>query len=105
MDLVPQINPVWTTSLSEAWLSFGIASSATLTCSAGIRNGKPSIRLRPAVGRPGTCRATPIVAMITENSGNYAGGIMSRLADLRVRIFADGADYDGMVKLSRNPLV
>ena len=30
---------------------------------------------------------------------------MSRLADLRVKIFADGADYDGMVKMARNPLV
>jgi transaldolase len=30
---------------------------------------------------------------------------MSRLADLKVRIFADGADYDGIVKMSRNPLV
>ena len=30
---------------------------------------------------------------------------MSRLADLRVKIFADGADYDGMVRLSRNPLI
>jgi transaldolase len=30
---------------------------------------------------------------------------MSRLADLNVKIFADGADYDGMVKMSRNPLI
>jgi transaldolase len=30
---------------------------------------------------------------------------MSRIADLRVKIFADGADYDGMVKLSRNPVI
>src|SRR5215467_7463862 len=30
---------------------------------------------------------------------------MSRLAELKVKIFADGADYDGMVKLSRNPLI
>jgi transaldolase len=30
---------------------------------------------------------------------------MSRLADLRVKIFADGADYDGIVKMARNPLV
>jgi transaldolase len=30
---------------------------------------------------------------------------MSRLADLKVKIFADGADYDGMIKLSRKPLV
>jgi transaldolase len=30
---------------------------------------------------------------------------MSRLTDLKVRIFADGADYDGMLKLARNPLV
>ena len=30
---------------------------------------------------------------------------MSRIADLKVRIFADGADYEGMLKLSRNPLV
>ena len=30
---------------------------------------------------------------------------MRRLADLKVRIFADGADYDGMVKLAQNPLI
>src|SRR5213593_4691014 len=30
---------------------------------------------------------------------------MSRVSQLRVKIFADGADYDGMVKLSRNPVV
>src|SRR5262245_3843964 len=30
---------------------------------------------------------------------------MSRITDLKVRIFADGADYDGMVKLSRNPVI
>jgi len=30
---------------------------------------------------------------------------MSRLSDLKVKIFADGADLDGMVKLSRNPLI
>jgi transaldolase len=30
---------------------------------------------------------------------------MSRLADLKVKIFADGADYDGIVKMSKNPLI
>lgn len=30
---------------------------------------------------------------------------MSSVAALRVKIFADGADYDGMVKLSRNPFI
>ena len=30
---------------------------------------------------------------------------MSRVADLKVKIFADGADYDGIVKMSRNPLI
>jgi transaldolase len=30
---------------------------------------------------------------------------MSRLSDLKVKIFADGADYDGIVKMSRNPLI
>jgi len=30
---------------------------------------------------------------------------MSRVADLKVRIFADGADYDGIVKMSKNPAV
>jgi transaldolase len=30
---------------------------------------------------------------------------MSRVADLKVKIFADGADYDGMVKMSRNPAI
>ena len=30
---------------------------------------------------------------------------MSSLADLKVKIFADGADYDGIVKMSRNPVI
>jgi transaldolase len=30
---------------------------------------------------------------------------MSRITDLKVRIFADGADYDGIVKLAGNPLI
>ena len=30
---------------------------------------------------------------------------MSRIADLKIKIFADGADYDGIVKMSRNPAV
>lgn len=30
---------------------------------------------------------------------------MSRIADLKVKIFADGADYDGIVKMSRNPVI
>jgi transaldolase len=30
---------------------------------------------------------------------------MSRIADLKVKIFADGADYDGMVKMARNPAI
>ena len=30
---------------------------------------------------------------------------MSRLADLKIKIFADGADYDGIVKMARNPLI
>jgi transaldolase len=30
---------------------------------------------------------------------------MSRLSDLKVKIFADGADYDGIVKMARNPLI
>src|SRR3984893_7957866 len=30
---------------------------------------------------------------------------MIRVADLKVRIFADGADYDGIVKMSRNPVI
>ena len=30
---------------------------------------------------------------------------MSRLNDLKIRIFADGADYDGIIKMARNPLV
>jgi transaldolase len=30
---------------------------------------------------------------------------MSRVADLKVKIFADGADYDGIVKMSRNPAI
>jgi transaldolase len=30
---------------------------------------------------------------------------MSRLSDLKVKIFADGADYDGIVKMARNPVI
>src|SRR5215471_11182147 len=30
---------------------------------------------------------------------------MSRIADLKIKIFADGADYDGIVKMSKNPAV
>jgi transaldolase len=30
---------------------------------------------------------------------------MKRIADLKVKIFADGADYDGIVELSRNPMI
>jgi len=30
---------------------------------------------------------------------------MSRIADLNVKIFADGADFDGMVKMAPNPLI
>ena len=30
---------------------------------------------------------------------------MSRVAELKVKIFADGADFDGMVKMSRNPVI
>ena len=30
---------------------------------------------------------------------------MPALDSLKVKIFADGADYDGMVKLSRNPAI
>ena len=30
---------------------------------------------------------------------------MSRIADLNVKIFADGADFDGMIKMAHNPLI
>ena len=30
---------------------------------------------------------------------------MNRLANLEVKIFADGADYDGIVKMSKNPMI
>ena len=30
---------------------------------------------------------------------------MSRVADLKVKIFADGADYEGIVKMSQNPVI
>jgi len=30
---------------------------------------------------------------------------MGRLSQLKVKIFADGADFDSIVKLSRNPVV
>jgi transaldolase len=30
---------------------------------------------------------------------------MSRIADLNVKIFADGADFDGMLKMAHNPLI
>jgi transaldolase len=36
---------------------------------------------------------------------NPTGGAMSSLANFKVKIFADGADYDGIVKMSRNPLI
>src|SRR5262249_18337447 len=39
------------------------------------------------------------------NRSNRAGGAMSRIADLKVKIFADGADYAGIGKMSKNPAV
>ena len=30
---------------------------------------------------------------------------MSRLTDLKVKIFADSADYEGIVKIAKNPLI
>src|SRR2546430_14031413 len=30
---------------------------------------------------------------------------MSTLANLKVKIFADGADYEGIVKMSKNPVI
>ena len=30
---------------------------------------------------------------------------MSRVADLKVKIFADGADYEGIVKMAKNPVI
>jgi transaldolase len=30
---------------------------------------------------------------------------MSRITDLKVKIFADGADYEGIVKMSKNPVI
>ena len=30
---------------------------------------------------------------------------MPKLQDLRVKIFADGADFDGIIRLSQNPLI
>jgi len=30
---------------------------------------------------------------------------MSRITDLKVKIFADGADYEGIVKMAKNPLI
>jgi transaldolase len=30
---------------------------------------------------------------------------MSRIANLRIKVFADGADYDGIIKMSKNPVV
>jgi len=30
---------------------------------------------------------------------------MTQVADLKVKIFADGADYEGIVKMSKNPLI
>ena len=30
---------------------------------------------------------------------------MSRMTDLKVKIFADGADYEGIVKMAKNPLI
>src|SRR5947207_6454051 len=33
------------------------------------------------------------------------GVAMNRIADLKVKIFADGADYEGMLKLAQNPAI
>ncbi len=30
---------------------------------------------------------------------------MSRITDLKVKIFADGADYEGIVKMAKNPVI
>src|SRR5215471_10475609 len=44
-------------------------------------------------------------AIVHSTQEKRAGDAMSGIADLKVKIFADGADYDGMVKLARNPVV
>src|SRR3954470_11833830 len=31
--------------------------------------------------------------------------LMTSVAELKVKIFADGADYDGIVKMSTNPII
>src|SRR6266480_2376099 len=31
--------------------------------------------------------------------------LMTSVAELKVKIFADGADYDGIVKMSKNPVI
>src|SRR5262249_15029571 len=33
------------------------------------------------------------------------GEAMNSVADIKIKIFADGADYDGIVKMSRNPVI
>src|SRR5262249_37664115 len=53
------------------------------------------------------CRAfdRPSRQRYHRNRSNRAGGAMSRVADLKVKIFADGADYEGIVKMSKNPVI
>src|SRR5262245_65061142 len=40
-----------------------------------------------------------------DRRNRHTGGAMSRVTDLKVKIFADGADYEGIVKMSRNPVI
>src|SRR5262249_19070228 len=57
-----------------------------------------SARLRRGFDRGGSRCHHP-------NRTNRAGGAMSRITDLKVKIFADGADYDGIVKMSKNSAI
>ena len=43
--------------------------------------------------------------VIIETALTAQEATMSRITDLKVKIFADGADYDGIVKMAKNPVI
>src|SRR5262245_4343286 len=90
-----------------------------MPCSSGRRNGKSCPRVVTGIGtgyslflnsvtgtaRPQTAGGFQAVSRGRRNHSNRAGGAMSQVADLKVKIFADGADYEGIVKMSKNPVI
>ena len=57
----------------------------------------------PAPDAPRLCGASIAEAadVIIETAQTAQEGTMSRITDLKVKIFADGADYDGIVKMAQ----